>query len=411
MCGWHARGYFFTFALMLEIEEKKFTVTTALQKLYKLEKRVKIVQGGSSAGKTFSILPILINRAIENENVRISVVSESVPHLRRGALSDFESIMRMTGRWIEGSFNKALLTYHFQNGSRIEFFSADQPDKLRGARREILFINEANNIVFDSYQQLAMRTNSEIWLDFNPVAEFWAHTELMDEDDSEFIILTYKDNEALDKDIVTYLEKAEKKAETSEYWKNWVQVYVYGKIGQLQGAVYENWSRIREVPKEAKLLGYGLDFGFANDPCALVAIYKHDSKVIVHEMVYKTELTNSDLDKEFKRLGVRKDKVIYADSAEPKSIEELKRYGWMIKPTKKGADSIRFGIDTINGLNGFKVTKSSINLIKELRNYIWDRDSFGNVKKRPIDAYNHCLDAFRYYAMMRLGKKRKFTMV
>ena len=393
------------------LEEKKFIVTTALKKLLRLEKRIKVVQGGSSSSKTFSILPILIDRAIKNDNARISVVSESVPHLRRGALADFENIMRMTGRWIEGSFNKALLTYYFANGSKIEFFSADQPDKLRGARRDILFINEANNIPFDSYLQLAMRTRGEIWIDFNPVSEFWAHTELVDEPDTDFIILTYKDNEGLDDSIVNEFKKAEKKALTSEYWENWCKVYVYGQIGSLQGAVYENWSRMAKVPKEATLLGYGLDFGFANDPAALIAVYRHDGKVIFDELLYETELTNSDLNNKFKMVGVKKDKVIYADSAEPKSIEELRRYGWMIKPTKKGADSIRYGIDVINSLGGFKVTKKSTNLIKELRNYIWDKDSFGNTKKTPIDAYNHGLDAARYFAMMRLGKKPKFFVV
>lgn len=393
------------------LEEKQFVYTTALDKLRGLDKRIKVVQGGSSAGKTFSILPILIDLAAANKGIKISVVSESVPHLRRGALADFETIMRMTGRWIEGSFNKALLTYYFQNDARIEFFSADQPDKLRGARRDVLFINEANNIPFDSYLQLAMRTRQDIWVDFNPVAEFWAHTELVDEDDSDFIILTYKDNEALDETIINELRKAEKKAEYSEYWKNWCKVYVHGEIGRLQGAIYENWGKIKEIPKDATLLGYGLDFGFARDPSALVACYKYDRQIIFHELLYEIELTNSDLDKMFKKLKVRKDKVIYADSAEPKSIEELKRYGWNVKPVKKGADSIRYGIDTVNSLGEFKVTKSSTNLIKELRNYIWDKDNFGNTKKTPIDNWNHLCDAMRYFAMMRLGKKPKVFLV
>lgn len=298
--------------------------------------------------------------------------------------------MRMTGRWFQDGFNKALLTYTFRNGSTIEFFSADQPDKLRGARRDILFMNEANNIPFDSYLQLAMRTKKEIWIDFNPVAEFWAHTELMDEDDSEFIILTYKDNEALEESIVKELRKAEKKAENSDYWKNWVRVYVYGEIGQLQGAIYDNWKKINAVPKDAQLLGYGLDFGFANDPAALVGVYRYNGEVIFDEKVYQTEMTNQDLDREMKKLKISKQKPIYADSAEPKSIEELRRLGWMIKPTTKGADSIKFGIDVIQSLGTFRVTRSSLNMIKELRNYVWDKDRFGNTAKRPIDKYNHC---------------------
>lgn len=393
------------------MEERSFVYTTALEKLLKLDKRIKIVQGGSSAGKTFSILPILIDRATSIDGIKISVVSESVPHLRRGALADFENIMRMTGRWFQDGFNKALLTYKFRNGSTIEFFSADQPDKLRGARRDILFMNEANNIPFDSYLQLAMRTRGEIWVDFNPVAEFWAHTELMDEEDSEFIILTYKDNEALDASIVNELKKAEKKAENSEYWKNWVRVYVYGEVGQLQGAIFDDWTKINKVPKDAQLLGYGLDFGFANDPAALVGVYRYNGQVIVDEMIYRTELTNHDLDREMKKLGVSKTKTIYADSAEPKSIEELKRLGWSIRPTKKGADSIKFGIDVIQSLGTFRVTKKSLNLIKEFRNYVWDKDRFGNTSRKPVDKWNHGIDSFRYFAMMRLRKKHKFFVV
>jgi len=174
-----------------------FVYTTAIKKLRKLKKRIRIVQGGTSAGKTFGILPILIDKACKNELLEISVVSESVPHLRRGALKDFEKIMRSTNRWIDAHFNKSLLKYTFSNGSFIEFFSVDQPDKLRGARRNILYINECNNVNFEAYQQLSIRTSHEVWLDFNPTHEFWAHTELLQDKDSEHLIVTYKDNEAL----------------------------------------------------------------------------------------------------------------------------------------------------------------------------------------------------------------------
>ena len=355
-----------------------------------MTKRVRIVQGGTSAGKTYSILPVLISYAATHPNKLISVVSESMPHLKRGAMKDFEEIMRLTGRWVEGSFNKQDSKYTFQNGSKIEFFSADQPDRLRGARRDALFINEANNVKWDAYLQLIVRTNDFAYVDFNPVAEFWAHTELEPEDDSEMVILTYHGNEGLPKSIVKELEKQEKKKGTSDYWTNWVNVYIYGQVGKLSGAVYENWEVVKELPKDAKLLGYGLDWGYSNDPTALIAAYKHNSRVIWKEIIYETELTNADLAKKMKELGVSKYKTIWADSSEPKSIEDLRRYGFFVKPTKKGADSIMKGIDLVQSQPTMGVTSDSTNLIKEFRNYIWEKDKEGNKVNKPIDKYNHC---------------------
>ena len=230
-----------------------FIYTTAIKKLRKLKKRIRIVQGGTSAGKTFGIIPILIDKACKTELLEISIVSESVPHLRRGALKDFEKIMRSTNRWIDGHFNKSLLKYTFANGSFIEFFSVDQPDKLRGARRNILYINECNNVNFEAYQQLSIRTSHEVWLDFNPTHEFWAHTELLNDKDSEHLIITYKDNEALSDSIVAEIEKAEVKAKTSSYWSNWWKVYGLGQIGSLEGVIFNNWKQIDSIPEEAQI--------------------------------------------------------------------------------------------------------------------------------------------------------------
>ena len=197
-----------------------FQRTTAQAKIAKLRKRVRIVQGGTSSSKTFSIIPLLITHAMQNPYTEISIVSESIPHLKRGAVKDFVNIMVMTGNFRDSQFNKSDLKYKFLNGSFIEFFSADQPDKLRGARRHVLFVNECNNIDFESYNQLAIRTRDFIYLDYNPTQEFWVHTELIKDSDSDFVILTYKDNEALDKAIVKEIEKAKEKAKTSAYWEN-----------------------------------------------------------------------------------------------------------------------------------------------------------------------------------------------
>lgn len=393
------------------MEESDFIYTTNLGVIRDLDERVHIIQGGMSAGKTYSILPILIDYAINNDGKLISVVAETLPHLRRGAMRDFEKIMRATNRWIEGSFNKNETTYTFANRSKIEFFSADDPKKLRGARRDVLFINEANNVNFEAYQQLAYRTKDEIYIDFNPVSEFWAHTQLMDDPDSDFIILTYKGNEGCPESAVRELEKAEAKAGSSPYWKNWVSVYVYGQIGELEGTCVSNWEQVGEVPKEAELLGYGLDFGFTNDPTALVACYRHNGRVIWDEMIYETGLTNTDLDSKMKSLDISKNSTIFADSAEPKTIEELRRNGWWVKPVKKGADSINNGLDILNSQEKMGVTKRSTNLIKELRNYTWDTDKEGNKVNKPIDKWNHAIDAIRYYAMMKLGVNVEFWCI
>ena len=378
-----------------------FIYTTAIKKLRKLTKRIKIIPGGTSAGKTFGVLPILIDKAAKRELLEISVVSESIPHLRRGALKDFEKIMRSTNRWIDDNFNKSLLRYTFTNGSYIEFFSVDQPDKLRGARRNILYINECNNVHFEAYQQLSIRTSDEVWLDFNPTHEFWVHTELEDDVDSEVLRLTYKDNEALSDSIVKEIEKAKVKAKTSEYWANWWNVYGLGNIGSLEGVVFSNWKEISVLPKEARLIGIGMDFGYTNDPTAVIEVYKYNDKRILNQIVYQTGMVNSDI---ARRLP--KDVTIYADSAEPKSIEEIRRFGIDIRPVKKGADSIMYGISTMQDQE-YLVTQNSVDLLKEFRYYSWAQDKNGAKLNKPIDKYNHAIDAVRYHEMMDIGVKNE----
>ena len=274
--------------------------TTAQSKIAKLKKRIRIVQGGTSSSKTFTILPFLIQYALQVPNSEISVVSESIPHLKRGAIKDFLKIMEWTNNYNPNSFNKSNLTYKFHNGSYIEFFSADQPDKLRGARRDVLFINECNNVSFESYQQLSIRTKKFIYLDYNPTNEFWVHTELIGEDGSDFVILTYKDNEALDPAIVKEIEKAKEKAKTSSYWDNWWRVYGLGETGTLEGVIFNNWQSIDVMPSDARLLGYGLDFGYSNDPTSIVEVYKWNDKRIVNEICYQKELSNSQIAKYIK---------------------------------------------------------------------------------------------------------------
>lgn len=374
-----------------------FQKTTAIRKILNLKKRVKIIQGGTSAGKTYGILPILIDKAAKIQGVEISIVAETIPHLRRGALKDFLKIMKETNRFFEERFNKSLLRYEFANGSVIEFFSADDSSKLRGARRDILYINECNNVTFDAYNELAIRTRKEVYLDFNPANEFWVHKELKDEPDSDFLILTYKDNEALDQSIIDQIEKNRDKGKTSSYWANWWKVYGEGELGMLEGVVLSNWKQIDTIPKEAKLVGIGLDFGYTNDPTAIIEIYVYNGQRIVNELVYQTGLLNSDIAK-----MLPKNVIVYADSSEPKSIDDIRRYGITIKGVTKGKDSINYGIDVMQR-NNYLVTSNSSNLIKELRSYIWDTDKQGNRLNKPIDHFNHAIDALRYHEMETLG--------
>jgi phage terminase large subunit len=368
--------------------------TIAFHRLKDLQSRVRIVKGGTSASKTVSILCLLIDYAIKNKDREISVVSESVPHLRRGALKDFLSILNGLNRYNDSQYNKSTLKYNFTNGSYIEFFSTDQPDKLRGARRTDLYINECNNVPFDAYTQLATRTSGSIWLDYNPSSLFWVDKELIGQPDTDYITLTYKDNNALPESIVKEIEKAREKAKTSTYWSNWWKVYGLGEQGSLEGACIPDWMEINDVPMEARLLGYGMDFGYSVDPSTLVALYKYNNSYIFDEVLNKKGMLNSDISQFLNNNQVRE--IIYADSAEPKSIAELLSYGHLIYPVSKGRDSIVYGINLINQ-NRIYVTQRSKNLIKELNGYIWMQDKQGNTLQKPNPTSgDHCIDAARY---------------
>jgi phage terminase large subunit len=387
----------------------KFIYTSALRKIRRMNSRIKVIQGGTSASKTFSILAILIDKAIKTSNLEISVVSESIPHLRRGANKDFLKIMKETGRYIPHHYNKTLLRYEFSNGSYIEFFSADDESRLRGARRNILYMNECNNINYDAYLQLQIRTDGEIYLDYNPTSKFWVHTEVLGQDDTELLVLTYKDNEALSNEIVKQLEMNREKAKTSTYWENWCRVYLDGEVGSVEGTIFTDFEVVDKIPEEARLLGYGLDFGFSQDPAALIALYKYNDDIVADELIYETGLLNSELANRMKQYEVKGE--IYADSAEPKSISELKRFGFQVKPVEKGRDSINYGIQIIQQKH-ILVTRRSKNLLDEFSKYSWKKNRDGGYDTTPIDSNNHACDALRYISTMKLGvrKENKVTM-
>jgi phage terminase large subunit len=385
------------------------TKTQALLKLRELDKRVRIIRGGSSAGKTIGIIAILIDYAIRNKGKEISIVAESIPHLRRGALKDFLNILKGLNRYDDRKFNKSTLKYEFSNGSYIEFFSTDQPDKLRGARRTDLFINECNNVSFDSYQQLAVRTSGYIWLDFNPANLFWVDKELIGQQDTNFITLTYKDNDSLPESIIKEIEKAKIKAKTSTYWANWWKVYGLGQVGSLEGVCIPDWKPLDQIPSEARLLCAGLDFGYSVDPSTIIRLYKWNDAYVFDEVLYRKGMLNRDLSYFIKTKDIREN--IYADSAEPKSIQELRNYGHKIFPVTKGKDSIVYGINLINQ-NEIYITSSSKNLIRELQGYVWDKDKEGNNLQKPTGTHPDCIDAARYALMMQLQNpnRGKYTI-
>ena len=378
--------------------------TKALNKLLELDKRIRVVKGGTSAGKTICILLILIDYAIKNEGKEISVVSESIPHLRRGAFKDFCALLKGLGRYNDNQLNKSVLKYTFTNGSYIEFFSTDQSDKLRGARRTDLYINECNNVPFDAYNQLAVRTSGTVWLDYNPSSLFWVDKEIIGQEDADYITLTYKDNEVLDQTIVKEIEKARDKGKTSTYWANWWRVYGLGETGSLEGVCIPDWKEIDNLPQEARLLAYGMDFGYSVDPTTLIALYKWNNAYIYDEVLYKKGMLNRDISRFLSQADIKEN--IVADSAEPKSIAELQGYGHNIHGVTKGRDSVVYGLNLMNQ-NEIYVTARSKNLKRELGGYVWAKDKEGNQLQKPTGLHPDCIDAARYVLTDQLENPNK----
>lgn len=366
-----------------------FVSTTATKKILSLKKRIRIIQGGTSASKTVSILLYLIAMAQSDKvSTLTSVVSESFPHLRRGCIKDFLMIMDEHGYFRDERWNKTESTYTFETGSKIEFFSADEPDKVRGARRDRLFLNEANNVLFDTFEQLEVRTGEFVFIDFNPTNEFWAFTELIGKRDNiDHLILTYKDNEGLRPEIVESIESRKNR-------KGWWQVYGLGQLGEVEGKIYKDWAIIDMIPHEARLERRGLDFGYSNDPTAIIDVYRYNGGFILDEVLYKKGKSNKELADIM--LNTEKDVVVIADSAEPKSIDEIKLHGVTILPAIKGQGSVTSGIAFVQAQR-ISMTKRSVNLINEYRNYLWKTDPrTGKVLNVPEAGRDHALDAVRY---------------
>lgn len=364
-----------------------FRDTKATQKIFSLTKRIRAVCGGTSASKTISILIWLIDYAQSNKGKKIDIMSESYPHLEDGAIKDFKSIMIDRGYWKDERWNSTKHVYEFETDSIIKFISIDKLGKAHGPRRDVLFINEANNIQYGIYEQLEVRTKEVIWLDWNPTNEFWYYTELKNKVDHDFLTLTYQDClEVLDKRIIDSIEGRRTN-------KNWWLVYGLGQLGEVEGKIYKDWAIIDEIPHEARLERYGLDFGYSNDPTAIVAVYKYNEGFIVDEIAFQKGLMNNQIADILKNQTLA---VCIADSAEPKSIDEILSYGGLtVLPSIKGPGSVNKGIDWVQQQR-ISITQRSLNIIKEYRNYMWKTDKDGKILNEPDVGWDHSMDAIRY---------------
>lgn len=366
--------------------------TTATRKIKRLNKRVRLLAGGMRASKTISVLLYLIAKAqTDSEPTLTSVVSESFPHLRRGAMRDFESIMQQHGYWRDARWSKTEYIYTFESGSKIEFFSADQPQKIRGPSRDRLFVNEANNIAQESWEQLLFRTREFAFADWNPVGDFYLYQDyglnddpliFSNDDRVDFLVLTYKDNEALEPTIV---EDIERKAAVNSAW---ARVYAKGLRGENESNIFKKWPVIDSVPHEARLEVRGMDFGFSKDPTAICDIYYYNGGYIVDELAYRVGMLNrqaADI-----LLNQPDPNVLtIADSSDGEGIAAMNEMGVNIIPvvkrsTKPGQNFTNNAFDFVNSQQ-ISITKRSTNFIKSNRNFQWQFDKDGN----QLDKYDH----------------------
>ncbi len=372
---------------------------------------VFVIRGGQGASKTISILELIIQSLLSSEK-EVSVLSSELAKMKRTVIRDYKKICKDWGVLkYESDFNKTESKHDYENGSYLDFLGADVNDVGKGFRRDILYINEADKLEIDTAVQFISRAKLTI-IDYNPDTLFWGDDYI---NENNFITLTFEDNEFLPESevnsILDYKIKGffnpnlpfellfKEENIKSNYWANKWRVYGLGMVGSLDGVIFDNWKVIDNLPSEARLLGYGLDFGYSNDPTAIIEVYKWNDKRILNEICYSKGLSNSQIAKH-----INTKSPCYCDSAEPKSISDLNSYGVNAQAVTKGQDSIKFGIQIIQE-NNYLVTSKSTNLINELQKYTWDKDKkTGNKLNKPIDNWNHAIDAFRYHEMESMYK-------
>lgn len=352
------------------------------------KKRIQVHQGGTRSGKTYSILTALVELCYKNSGLVITICRKTFPALRATAMRDFFTILENEEAYNPELHNKSEATYQLW-GNLVEFISVDQPQKVRGRKRDVLFINEANEITLEDWRQLILRTTERVIVDFNPSDEFHWLYDLPERDDCDFFKTTYKDNPFLPESVLLEIERFKEADEN--FWR----VYGLGERGTSRSTIFTHWKEIDQIPNEFKLLNIGLDFGYTNDPTAIVRVYTDGHSFAIDELCYATRLTNADIAKSLRDNGVNRSDVIVCDSAEPKSIDEIHGHGFNTHGARKGRDSVRSGIQFLHS-RPLLITARSVNLIKELRNYKWKEDKNGKQLNEPVDQFNHAIDAMRY---------------
>ena len=358
--------------------------------------RIQIHQGGTRSGKTYSICQALIGWCVENKNAGwvITIIRKTMPSLKASVMRDFFQILENEGWYSQANHNKSSSQYNLF-GNMIEFVSIDQPARIRGRKRHIAFLNECNELTFEDFTQTILRTSEIMIMDFNPSDVFsWIYDKVMTRKDASFFKSTYLDNPFLDENTIKEIEYL--KLTDANYWR----IYGLGERGLNIAAIFPHFNQVDDIPERAKFVSFGLDWGFTNDATALISVYKDGLDLYVQEHLYETGLTNNDLSRKMRDIVIERKEII-ADSAEPKSITELSRQGFLIKGAKKGPDSIRLGIDVMKR-HRIYITNESINLIKEMQSYKWKTDRNGNQINEPESGNDHAIDALRYVCLNKL---------
>ena len=381
-----------------------FKASVLYEANYNATEDIIVNQGGSSSGKTYSILQVLFTKAVSDYNV-ITVVGESIPNLKAGALRDALDIYNSSPilKSLISDYNRTDRIFQFANGSIMEFKSYENPQGAKSGKRDYLFVNEAQGITREVFNELHIRTKKQTYIDYNPNAEFWVHEDIIGTPNTKLFISDHRHNPFVPQKIRDKIEALRYK--DMELFK----VYARGLTGKIEGLVFRNFDIVNEIPKDAEALGLGMDWGFTNDPTTLLKAYRYNGELYIDELIYQTGLTNSDIISKLNQLGINRRDTIIADSAEPKSITDLQRAGFNVQGASKGPDSIINSIDT---LKQFKInlTRNSTNTIKEFRSYKWATDSSGKTINKPVDFNNHSIDAIRYISLNLINKTSRIIL-
>ncbi len=374
------------------------TVSRLFKHNYSADANVVINQGGTSSGKTYAILQVLFCIAGGQEKQVITVAGQDIPNLKAGALRDAQNICSGSSilQAAVKRYKKTDNIFEFHNGSIIEFKSYSDAQDAKSGKRDYLFVNEANGVRWEIYTELALRTRKKVFIDFNPNTSFWVHDNLVGKPGVQLLISDHRHNPFLSEQERLKIESI--KEQDQELWR----VYARGLTGRVRGLVLTNWQLCEAIPEGIKPIAAGLDFGFTNDQTGCLLVYRQNGMIWADELLYETHLTNPDISARLAEAGLNKNVEIIADSAEPKSIEELNRLGWWVTGAKKGPDSIKNSIDILKRYP-IKITRRSVNLRKELERYKWRTDNSGRTLNQPVDTYNHLIDPLRYVALHKLN--------